>query len=391
MEIRRKKKELFDIIDKEHKYRLTPEGRNTENVLLTIGIPTHDRGNLLLERINNLCKMPYDAEVEFAISKHGTHYYQDEYKSVEAIPDARINYVGYDKEIGMSQNWQNVIKIASGKFVMLVSDEDDVICEALEHYLKLLSEHEMLALVRPRTTYQYSRIVTESRYFKKGKSAFIGGFLQQNYLSGAIYNKSIFEEANLAQCDLRYKDNDFYYLYPHMWWQVKICFKGDYATDRTYLIAEGDSVWKEETEKYVQDGVAEAHGAATDNPNIIEVVASYEARLKQFRGLVTLVKECEEFDKELQTIALLDAVGKTFYLMTMVRDMCHDSEEKYADWIDKLIEATIDAMQELKIEKENQKSILENIVIWIKNSRQHHDLAKYPSLYSSISLQIHVA
>ena len=48
-----KRESLKRIVEEEHKYRLTPEGRSTDNILLTIGIPTHNRGNLLLKRLNH--------------------------------------------------------------------------------------------------------------------------------------------------------------------------------------------------------------------------------------------------------------------------------------------------------------------------------------------------
>lgn len=57
------------MIQKEHEYRLTPEGRNTDKILLTIAIPTYHRGHLLLQRMKNLQKLPYDAEIEFTVSK----------------------------------------------------------------------------------------------------------------------------------------------------------------------------------------------------------------------------------------------------------------------------------------------------------------------------------
>lgn len=350
---------LLETIEKEHQYRLTPEGRNTENILLTIGIPTHDRGNLLLERIKNLCKMPYDAEIEFAISKHGAQYYQNEYRSVEAMSDARINYVGCDEELGLSGNWQNVVKIAHGKFVLLVSDEDDVICSALEHYFKLLSDHESLGYVRAATMKQYP--LKEDKYFKQGKEAFEGGFLHQNYLSGAIYNKCMFEGADMAQYDLKYKDNDFFHFYPHMWWQVAMSFKGDYAEDTRRLISEGDSVWKEEMEK-------NAHDDAEKNPKIIKSISSYEARLKQFRGMVALIKDCKEFDEELRKIAIFKAIGKTYFLMELANDICKDSEEEFTAWIEKLVDEVLAAMKELQIKSGDQKYALVNMMMWIDNT-----------------------
>lgn len=362
---------MMEVIEKEHQYRLTPEGRNTENVLLTIGIPTHDRGNLLLERIENLCKMPYDAEVEFAISKNGMHYYQDEYKRVAAMSDARINYVGYDEELGISKSWQNVVKIAHGKYVLMVSDEDDVEWRALEHYFKLLSEHEHLGYVRAATASQ--RQLDEDRYFEQGKEAFEGEFMKQNYLSGAIYNKRLFEEADMAQYDLRYRDNEFFRRYPHIWWHVILSFRGDYAEDSRCLILEGDSVWKEEGEKCARDGVISDFDPAANGSEIIEVISSYEARLRQFRGMVALIKDCKEFDDELRKTALFLAIGKTYYLMEMVKGICEKSEEEYAEWIEKLIEESLVAMQELQIKQEDQKILLANMMVWINENIEQYE------------------
>lgn len=361
---------MLEVIEKEHQYRLTPEGRNTENVLLTIGIPTHDRGNLLLKRIENLCKMPYDAEIEFAISKNAMHYYQDEYKRVEAMTDARINYVGCDEELGISKSWQNVVKIAHGKFVLMVSDEDDVEWRALEHYFKLLSEHENLGYVRAATAVQ--RRLNEDKYYKQGKEAFVGEFMQQNYLSGAIYNKRMFEEADMAQYDLKYGENEFFRRYPHMWWHVMLSLRGDYAEDSRCLILEGDSVWKEEGEKCARDGVISDFDPAANESEIIEIISSYEARLKQFCGIVALIKDCNELDEELRKTALFSAIGKTYYLMDMVKGICGKGEEEYAEWIEKLIEEALAAMRELQIKQEDQKVILANMMMWInKNIDQY--------------------
>lgn len=81
---------------------------------MTIGIPTHDRGNQLLQRLGNLRKLFLDAEIEIAISKNGSHYYQEEYKNAEKMQreDARINYVGCNEELVVSENWRRVIEIA---------------------------------------------------------------------------------------------------------------------------------------------------------------------------------------------------------------------------------------------------------------------------------------
>lgn len=354
---------LSDIIMQEHQYRLTSEGRNNSNILLTIGIPTHDRGNLLLKRLENLQKMLYDAEIEIAVSKHGTHYYQEEYKSVEKIKDARINYVGYDKELSMTENWRNVIKIAHGKFVMLVSDEDDVILDALEYYLAYLNKHPKVGAVRSRTIEQY-RILSESKYYLKGEDAFLGGFLHQNYLSGIIYNKEIFESADLEAWDQKYKDNAFYYLYPHMWWHAALSFLGDYATDNQYLIAEGASVWKEETSKYKQDGVEEDHGATEERPDIIDIVSSFKARLDQFKGAVLLINDYDRLNMDLKVRAYQILIDKTLSLMIMVRDLY--PEEEFFTLVEKLVDEVIISVSSLQVGREREEIILKYMETWLK-------------------------
>lgn len=358
---------ILEILKQEHEFRLTPEGRNADNVLLTIGIPTHDRGNLLLKRLENLRKLPYDSEIEIAISKHGNHYYQEEYKSVERMKDARITYTGCDEELGISQNWRNAVKIAHGKFVILVSDEDDVILDALEYYMNFLNRHPKLSMLRPRTFLQYSHICN-SGYYSKGEEAFLGGFLKQNYLSGIIYNKKIFESVDFSELDRNYENNAFYYLYPHMWWQVILSFSGDYAEENRYLIAEGDSVWKEETEKYEQDGLKENHGAINERPDIIDIVASLEARLEQFKGAVLLIKDCEMLDPDLKAKAFVILFSKTLYLMDMVQD-CYTKEE-FLSWVEKLVDAAIVFAKVLHVGSEREKYMLKNVesfLGWLDN------------------------
>ena len=350
------------ILDKEHQYRLTEEGRNRDNILLTIGIPTHDRGNLLLKRLDNLLQMPYDAEIEIAISKNGTHYYQKEYETVDKLPDTRINYVGYDKEMYPCENWANLMSISHGKFVLMVSDEDDVMIEALEHYLNLLFHNEGIGMVCAKTKFQYAHI-EQKRYYKKGVDALEEGFLTNNYLSGQIYNRQFFLEQNIVEWNFKYRNNKFYYLYPHMWWQVLLCLKGDLAIDDICLINEGTSCWKEETKKYAMEkDIEDAHGSAEENENIIGIVSTYESRMEQFCGLIEMIKDFKEFDKEIKVETLIMAVDKNVYLMTMVCNAFGYKKEELDLWIEKLFDKAIDTIEELNLDKELRKNALKRLL-----------------------------
>lgn len=317
---------LLEIINQEHAYRLTPEGRNTERVLLTIGIPTYERGNLLLKRLENLRQMPYDAEIEFAISKNGTALYQEEYKSVSSIPDARINYKGYDETLTAWYNCKSVMQIAAGKFVLIVSDEDDVIISALEHYLKVLSSYTDLAMVRAKTCVQYSTI-DRTMYYKKGKEALLGGFLGQNYMSGAIYHREKFWKSGVDVWDEKYyEDNSFYGFYPHAWCQVLLSDMGDYLEDNVCLISEGDSAYEDMKEQYSQTGNSLAENLKWDRN--IPVYATWESRIEQHKDALECIHDFAGGDKELELKMLQRMLEKTVYLMINVKDKYELNEKK---------------------------------------------------------------
>lgn len=348
---------LREISEEEHKYRLTPAGRNVSNVLLTIAIPTHDRGNLVLKHLENLLLMEYDAEIEIAISKNGTTFYQQEYKQIEKIPDARIKYKGYDKELFYVQNWENVIQMSNGKFVLLVSDEDNVVISNLEHYLKLLDENDELALVRSKTLQQYAHI-TESNYYKKGNEAFLAGFLAQNYISGAIFSRDKFLNANIDFWDTKYKDNTFYYYYPHQWWQVIMSFLGDYAVDNLCLIEEGESVVYNEQINYGLNGKKELCEAVEHE---LLVVSTYESRIAQFKAALDLIEEYKlNDDLIVQTLAML--INKTIYLMDLVRRDYHYKVEKFPNAVEDLIKEIMIAFERFRISIEVQKFFLQGVM-----------------------------
>lgn len=365
------KKRLLDIINQEHTYRLTPEGRNTDNVLLTIGIPTHDRGNLLLKRLENLIQMPYDAEVEFAISKHGTLFYQDEYRHASEIVDARINYDGYDKELTMTQNWRNVVKIAHGRYVMMVSDEDDVIVSAMEHYLNLLNSHNEVGLVRSRTMVQYSAVCSDA-YYQKGEDAFFSGLFLGNYLSGTIYNKSAFMSANIEFWEENFSENKFYHIYPHVWWQAILAFEGDYVVDSACFIQEGESVSREQVERYINEGVDVGVAEIVDECQEIEQYATYGERIKQFQGAAELIWDFDKLSQEMKARALYQIMMKTLYLMHMVCVGYKYKPEEYPEYLAKFVDEIIKVAQQWKLDAEWQKKILNEVWSYVENYKQYN-------------------
>lgn len=340
---------LEQIIEEEHKYRLTPEGRNNSNVLLTIGIPTHNRGNLLLHRLNNLLTMSYDAEIEIVVAKNGNALYQEEYRKAETIQDARLVYYGVDEELLPHKNWYNVVKYAHGEYVLFVSDEDDVDLGALEHYLKILSTNKQLSIVRAETRFQYAGLQKE--YGKRGIDAFRKVFLKQNYLSGLTVNREKFMQADVLQFEI-YRDNKFYQNYPHEWWCAVLCKVGDYLSEPYILIEEQEAVGQKEYEEYEKLGLMNKKEVFDENSGLPQY-STYESRFAQFRGQVEFLQLFMDEDIIGIQIGLDIAIDKLAFLMNLARSYGY-KKEQYMDMIDVFANLSMEAIDRFSF-NEGQK------------------------------------
>lgn len=353
---------LEKMIQEEHEYRLTPEGRNTDRILLTIAIPTYHRGHLLLQRMSNLQKLPYDAEIEFTVSKNGTEIYQAEYDKASQIKDARLQYFDHNKDLKYELNWLYSIQMAHGKYVLLVSDEDDVIPEAIEHYLALLRDNPNVNLVRARTKFQYC-MIDKRAYGKKGIDALRLCFMGQNYLSGLIVRRKDFMQCHFEQLE-RYSDNAFYQTYPHEWWCVSLNKIGDYIQEPVELIDEQDSMAKEEW-GYKDD---------VDADMIVPVYATYEARIKQMKGEIEFLKIMLSDDEEMLVQGMAAVMGKIDILFGIARVRKYDVEH-YEDRLKEYVEICMDAIMNFNLDGQTTKGLLIYLQeLYIELLKEHSDL-----------------
>lgn len=341
------KKQLLEIMNQEHAYRLTPEGRNTDNVLLTIGIPTFGRGHLLLKRLEKLLRLPYDAEIEIAVSKNGKKFHEEEYQQAAEITDARLNYHDCGKEITGTENFGCVMEISCGKYVMLVSDEDDVIPEALEHYLKILDSNMDLSVVRPGTRQQYYDI-SQRKFGKCGLEAFEIVFLRMNYVSGLIIRRKDFFDENCLDVLQRFAENEYCNRYTHDCWCAILAYrKGNIVEEPVKLIFEGESAWEEE------------HNEAEMFP----FYSTYQSRIRQMQGQIEFLRFIMKDNKNGVKLGLKIIMGKMIYLFMMARNMGHDLEH-FEEKLEQGIIFLKNVTETFSLEADQKQEVLNCLETW---------------------------
>lgn len=344
----KERKELIRIRTEEHQYRLTPQGRNKSNVLLTIAVPTANRGNLLLRHIENLLPLPYDAEIEIAVSKNCNMLYEKEYEEISDIKDERVVYYDHGADIGFLRNWHYAVEMSSGKYVMLISDEDEIIADALEHYLKLLSTYPDLNVIRPRSVDLYDHI-RKRQYGKKGWDAFDVVFLTQNHFPGIIVRRKDFLEADLLSLD-RYHDNLYYRYYPHEWWCLTLSQRGDCVLEPVTLNDDSHPVDHEKEWK-----------ALNEPSDFVPGWKPYEARIGQFLGMVDFLQTVAKVDdKEEFERYLYRGIDKTTMLLEITRSTGYDPEN-YIKMVDEFVSVCNEVIENSfldELQKRRQQSYL---------------------------------
>lgn len=357
-----KKAKFEQMIQQEHQYRLTPQGRNADNVLLTIAIPSYHRGHLLKQRIENLQNLPYDAEIEFVVSKNGTDVYQKEYDEVSQRKDSRLIYFDHKKDLKYEVNWHYAVEMSHGKYVLLVSDEDDIVLDKVEHYFALFRDFSDISLLRAKTK-TMGCLTTQRVYGEKGFEAFKNCFLKQNYISGLIFRRKDFLESDLLKLE-KYSDNVFYQTYPHEWWCAEMNKKGAYLEEPVVLIEEKTSMAKEEW----------GYDKEVDENTIIPSYATYEARLEQAKGEVEFLHIMIKDDADMLEYGMDAIIRKANWLLGIARMRKYDIEH-YEMRLREYVEICMKAIMDLQLDGERTKRLLECLqTSYIDLLKEHSDL-----------------
>lgn len=342
--------ELIDILKREHGYRLTPEGRNTDNVLLTIAIPTYNRGCRMLERLKNLQSMLYDAEIEVTVSRNGS-LFEEEYEKISRIKDARICYYDHGRDLIYWENWRYAADMAHGKYILFVSDQDDVVLDSLEYYLQLLRDNPQVSMVRA-STKRYSAVIKKRLYGKRGIQALDYSFLGQGYLSGFIVKREDFIGEDIASLD-QFTENQFYTFYPHECWGAVLSQKGDYIEDPKILICEEEVVPQKEAEYEEKMGI----NILPERQELKLNYAKYSERLSQFKGIADFLHWMMKEDQYGAVVGMFHAIRKTEHNFVIARQYHYDKEH-FEEWVNQFYTLAEETIAEFHFDTEYNERLI---------------------------------
>lgn len=305
--------EIMQTFTSIHNKRLQKEFRDNSNVLLTIGIPTYNRGKRALENVLHCLGSLYDAEIEIVVSDNGSDIQGEEYKEIAELQDARVKYYRTPENQGFMKNMKKVFEIASGRYVLLTSDEDLVIIENLSHYLGILRNNDELGLLRGSITGNTLQSQHEFGLYKKGVEAVNYIFLANNYMSGSIYACNNIVRNMFDELSWKYKDEVAFLFYPHMFLDVKIAEKYNICDSETLLIYTG----KQEDSR---DAFLAHTGKTTGEESVkIQEYTKVDSRIRQHGGWRRLLESMDMISTGVKYALYIKTCDKIFWLVYLVK------------------------------------------------------------------------
>jgi len=114
--------------------------RHEDEPLVTVGVPTYNRAKTVRNAIESVLNQDY-ANIELVISDDASTDGTQAVCEGFARQDERIKYIRQDQNLGMSANFQAVLKEAEGEFFMWLSDDDWLDRAYLNHCVEFLRAH----------------------------------------------------------------------------------------------------------------------------------------------------------------------------------------------------------------------------------------------------------
>lgn len=106
-----------------------------KKVILSICIPTYNRGKILSKTLNHLILSPIK-EIEILVSNDGSI---DNTKDlIKLIKDSRISYFENPKNLGYDANILKCVERARGEFIFIISDEDYVDLKIISWLIEII-------------------------------------------------------------------------------------------------------------------------------------------------------------------------------------------------------------------------------------------------------------
>ena len=118
--------------------------------LVTVGVPSYKRPDLLKDALNNLKNQTYK-QIKIIVGINGDKNDTEKYKTIRDNfkDDLNIEFHFHDKNIGSINNFLYLLNICNSKYFMWLADDDRISPNLIESSLSILDKNYDTVTVMP--------------------------------------------------------------------------------------------------------------------------------------------------------------------------------------------------------------------------------------------------
>lgn len=321
------KKDIEDLIHEIHNQRIHDLTRKRDNILLTIGIPSYNRGHRAYDNVLHHLQTKYDDEIEILVSNNGTiNDTQILYEKIANIPDSRLSYVKLETTVEFPINAMVVYERAKGKYVLLTSDEDFVNLETLDKILDILVSNPDLSILKIAGDGQ--QVTPSLKCTEAGLESLLEHSLTANHIYGNIMNRHIIKKYNATKYVREHIKEILCATYPNTYLELLLCQYGKVLGIPDIVINEGIpeplSIPHDSVEVKIYDAKNDCMVIPEKKfPTGLGYYQTVDGRLKQHKQILKMYKTLELFQNDFQVMRMMyiKLCGKTFHLVKLSLDL----------------------------------------------------------------------
>ena len=125
--------------------------------LLSVIIPTKNRYNVLIPVLSSICKNINDLKIEFVIQDNSSNNMQI-IEFLSSFDDSRIKYFYINEDLDVVENFNNAIRNAIGKYILMIGD-DDFNHPYIIDIMNIIDGKDIESIIYPRANYYWSDVV----------------------------------------------------------------------------------------------------------------------------------------------------------------------------------------------------------------------------------------
>jgi len=185
-----------------------------QDILLSVCIPTYNRASILRNTVFNLLKFK-QSKFEIVISDNGST--DDTYEVIRRFNDNRIKYYSNNENKGGTFNIIRVLELAIGKYVVLLSDEDDLNIDNIFRVIDMFKPNNPGLFLGNIIKFDHSSLHDfKTELHSPGYISLLRFGFRSSYVSGIVFLKESLDFEKYYE-QLSLPNYGFLDLYPHQY------------------------------------------------------------------------------------------------------------------------------------------------------------------------------